>query len=92
MTMSVAILPASVMGIFSIRWKDLIEEPPQVAQRTAFKFNGRQGAGGRWAENRYDAAFESAFGNGIRNLIRDVVNVRVAAGAEGKGSGFYWHI
>jgi hypothetical protein len=37
--------------VLAVRRDNLIEEPSQVAQRTAFIFYGRQSTGGGWAEN-----------------------------------------
>lgn len=91
MAVTVAVVPAGVVGIVAVLRDDLIEEPSQIAQRPAFVFDGCQCAGGGGTEDRCRPVFESAAGDVTRDLIGDVVNVGVAAGGEGKEEGFYWH-
>ena len=45
-TVTVAVMPTFIMCVFAVRRSDVIEESAQIAESTAFIFDGCQRAGG----------------------------------------------
>ena len=90
--MTVAIMPAIIVSVLSILRKDLVEQPAQIVDGTAFIFDGCQCRCGGRAEDRRGAVLESALQDTSGDLVGDVMNICVALCTEGNGNGFYWHV
>ncbi len=91
MAVTVAIVPAFIVGVLSVLWNDLIEQPAQIADCPAFIFDGRQRGGRGRAENSRSAVLESALQNISGDLIGNVKDICIALCAERNGGSFYWH-